>query len=628
MLRPDERGLYLELLRPPAGYALHRAVGTTFSVDLASLLAVPLSFARLDMGDSRDDLLADPVRLLRSLREYADRITLFCQAGRIAASAKGHPLYAHLERMLVEAVAQVAPDQVGEFHAKTWLLRFMPEESEAPVRYRFLNMSRNLTTDRSWDGVVVLEGDLAQRTRAIAANHPLGDFLAALPALAKRPISGALQDDLAMLSDEVRRVRFEAPEPFEGYTFAPLGIPGHRDLDLGAAEADRLLVVSPFIAAARLERLAKSDANVLVSRAESLDALEPTVLAAFQQVLTLDEGTEDQEPIELGGDELEAGEGAGQAPPSGLHAKLYLLERGWDATLWLGSANATDAAFTRNVEFLVGLTGKRSKIGVDQLLGVPDGRELTFGSLLAPYRAPATPPPPDDGAKANEEAVEAARRVLSRADLRLQAVPSLDAAGLYDVTLRLAGALGPSDEVRGRCWPMGMTAPHGWNLDALRRDGQVVFMKLPLSRLSAFLVFELEAGAGDARRAARFTLLLPMEGAPDDRMEQLLAAVLEEQPGRFLQFLQLLLADPDRDPVALAEALGPSERQASGRRQAGEEVPLLEDLLKVLARAPERLAEVQRLVEDLRKSPAGAKVLPEGFDAIWGPIWAASQEVA
>ena len=37
---------------------------------------------------------------------------------------------------------------------------------------------------------------------------------------------------------------------------------------------------------------------------------------------------------------------------SGLHAKLYILEEGWDARLWTGSANATNAAFSgANVEF-------------------------------------------------------------------------------------------------------------------------------------------------------------------------------------------------------------------------------------------------------------------------------------
>src|SRR5271170_886920 len=158
MLNPLDRQLYLDALKPPVGYELDRAVATTFSLDLTTLLTVPLGFALLDWDDSQGRLLLDPVALLHSLRKYADRITVFCQAGRIATPAKQHPLFAHLERMIVEVHA-AKPH--GVFHPKVWLLRFLSKE--APVRYRLLCMSRNLTSDRSWDTLLTLEGDLADR---------------------------------------------------------------------------------------------------------------------------------------------------------------------------------------------------------------------------------------------------------------------------------------------------------------------------------------------------------------------------------------------------------------------------------------------------------------------------------
>jgi hypothetical protein len=61
-----------------------------------------------------------------------------------------------------------------------------------------------------------------------------------------------------------------------------------------------------------------------------------------------------------------------------------------------------------------------------------------------------------------------------------------------------------------------------------------------------------------------------------------------------------------------------------GRRRDVSWLPLLEDLLRVLARSPERLREVHRLIEDLKKSPAGRKVLPDGFPEVWEPIWESS----
>lgn len=618
MLDPHDRSLYLEALRPPEGYRLYRAVGTTYSVDLLSLLAVPLSFARLDWADDREGLLADPVSLLRSLREQAGRITLFCQAGRISAPVRSHPLFAHLEAMLVEAAA---PHREGEFHAKTWLLRFIGPE-EDPVRYRFLCLSRNLTADRSWDTVLCLEGDLTDRQNAIARNHPLGDFIEALTGLAKAPLDEATRKDVEKLAKEARRVRFEPPEPFEEVGFFPLGIDGHRGLDLQAEGASRLLVVSPFVTKGLLEEVTIAKENTLVSRQESLDELEPAVLKRFDKVYVLDDGA-DLDAQVADDDDAEADvrpehEGA---DPRGLHAKLFLLERGWDVELLTGSANATSAAFERNVEFVVQLTGKKSRAGVGALLGDGDAREFLFGSLLTPYTPSAERPAADDEGRRNEEAVERARKAFSRARLSLRAAPSA-VEGLYDVALLLESALSFPAGVRARCWLASGAPGEGWNAEALRAESRIRFEKLSVAQLTAFLCVEAQAGAGESMRAARFTLLLPLTGAPEDRMEQVLASVLGE-PGQFLRFLLFLLRDPEADPAAAAELFAVADPGGSGASRAGA-VPLLEDLLRVAARTPERLREVHRLVEDLKKSPAGAKVLPPGFEAVWVPIWEAS----
>ena len=50
----------------------------------------------------------------------------------------------------------------------------------------------------------------------------------------------------------------------------------------------------------------------------------------------------------LEGDTEREGSGESEAEAielSDLHAKLYVSERGWDAHIWTGSANATAAAF-------------------------------------------------------------------------------------------------------------------------------------------------------------------------------------------------------------------------------------------------------------------------------------------
>ncbi len=56
-------------------------------------------------------------------------------------------------------------------------------------------------------------------------------------------------------------------------------------------------------------------------------------------------------------------------PLVGLHAKVYVVDEGWNASVFTGSANATHAAFSANVEFLTQLRGKRSVCGVEAVLG-------------------------------------------------------------------------------------------------------------------------------------------------------------------------------------------------------------------------------------------------------------------
>src|SRR5688572_25583087 len=74
MLEPEGRQLLLDSLRPPAGYELDRAVGTTYTLDLISLLIAPLGFALFDREASDGRLIADPVALIEAVRRHADRI--------------------------------------------------------------------------------------------------------------------------------------------------------------------------------------------------------------------------------------------------------------------------------------------------------------------------------------------------------------------------------------------------------------------------------------------------------------------------------------------------------------------------------------------------------------------------
>ncbi len=615
MLNPRSRHVYLEALKAPGGFALDHAVGTTFSLDLQTLLAVPLGFAVLDWENAKGELSLDPVTLLHALRRCADRVTIFCQEGRIAAPTKHHPLFAHLEPMIAEVHA---PDESGIFHAKTWLLRFTGDEG---VLYRFVCLSRNLTRDRSWDTVLALDGVLAGRERAFSRNHPLGEFIAALPSLARREPTPARREALAVLADEVRRVKFELPEGFEEVTFWPVGLLGTRKFPLND-RMDRLLVVSPFVLDGFLRRLLELAPTTLVSRPESLEEVAPEVLKRFAAVHVLDD-----EAVEEDADD-ESTEGAvenlGQADVRGQHAKLFVADQGWYASVWTGSANATEAAFEKNVEFLVQLRGKkkRGNVGIDAFLG-DDENGGGFRDLLRPFQV-GERKAADPGVKENEERVETARRRLARATFRLRVETSRERSG-YDMALCLAGTehldIG---EAQARCWPVTLNPSFARDVAVVAREGSVQFPNLTVHALTSFVTFEVAAGDGPKRVVARFALNLPLDGVPEDRLEQVLNAVLGDRE-RLLRYLLFLLARDDDvaavGPGLLAENGGAAT--GGGGPDLGAVLPLFEELVRAVARSPEKIDAVGRLVGDLRKTPEGAALLPEGFEEVWKPVWAA-----
>lgn len=79
MLAPDSRHLLLDALRPPPGYTLDLAVGTTFTLDLLSLMSTPVAFAMFDRQHQDGSSVNDPIAMLQGLREHASRISVFAR---------------------------------------------------------------------------------------------------------------------------------------------------------------------------------------------------------------------------------------------------------------------------------------------------------------------------------------------------------------------------------------------------------------------------------------------------------------------------------------------------------------------------------------------------------------------
>ena len=624
MLEPQERQLLLESLRPPDGYELDQAIGTTFTLDLVALLTAPLAFTLFDL-DQREAgrPSADPLALLKATRDHADAITVFCQAGRIAVPPENQLLYSQLEDSVIEVTAPGG----GVFHPKLWVLRY--EASGGPVRYRLLCLSRNLTFDRSWDVCLRLDGELRRRKNAYAANHPIGDFIAALPGLAlRRSMPKSRKAQIALIAEELRRIEFELPEGFSELRFHPLGIPRYRRSPFGG-DMRRTLIVSPFIDQAGLREItrgASGTGHVLVSRTESLARLGGGGgVGAFDSIKVLDDAAESELEAAARAEEEEASlDRALDGVLRGLHAKVYVSEAGWDASVWVGSANATEAALHRNVEFLVELVGAASRCGVDALLVGPSQGVPGFGDLLVEYE-PVDDVEIDELAEALEREAERLQTFL--AEQRLVAnVEGPDSEGRYSVLLARPGRKGLNlpDNATLRAWLITQAPSYARAVDGRRADELVRINDLELEQLTTFVAFELELRRQRRRHVSRFVLNVPLRGAPRARHEAVLRTLLRDKD-RLLRYLLFVLAEAEgvkslsaADLTALA-----GSGTGDGHGWAELEFPLFEALVRTLARDPQKLSQIARLLDDLGDDGDLDALLPAGFREVWDPIWAA-----
>ena len=609
----------LETLRPPEGYRFDRAVGTTFTLDLESLLTAPLAFTFFDWEDADGRPSADPLALLEAIRRHATRIHLFCQVGQIKIPSANQRLLAYIEDAVIEARA---PHSSGLFHPKVWIIRFTPIDSEEPVMYRLLCMSRNLAQSRSWDTTLVLDGVLKNRTSAIRRNHPVGDFIQALPGMAVRRPSQDVRQAIDTIQYEIRRVDFALPEGFRDAQFHPMG---HiiRNSWPFPDEPREFLVLSPFLSGTFVHRLAKIHTiQHLISRPESLtglpahtlDSVTHTWAMAPDAELDSNEGVDEDLSAVTG--ELSAQEGDELA---GLHAKLFVMDDGWNAHVWTGSANATEAAFQRNVEFMVQLTGRKKHCGIAALLGSEEHEE-GLRLLLEEYTPGDTDPPEDPERLALQHRIRQALQTLLDAHLTVRAESADDEH--FSLTIATERRLTFQPDVEVDLWPATLSPGMAQKLDS--PSTSLEFSHLSMSAITAFIAFHVRARATNKVEEERFILRLPMSGAPSDRRERILQSLLTD-PDQIMRLLLLLLSDEGlRADDFIPSGQGSGNQTSFGGLGSS---TLLESLVRAFHRDPDALDYVENLISELQKTAKGQALLPPGLEQIWAPIRSARKEM-
>ena len=589
MLAPDNRALLLDALRPTPGHSLDRAVATTFTLDLETALMVPLAFAGF-----RFDENPDPIEVMEALRRTGERLDIFCQAGAISAARWPSDLVALLEKSIHE-VRRPRPDRI--FHPKVWALRLLNPTGDPS--FRLVVLSRNLTASRSWDTILWLDGQ-PQGRRPNASNAPLGRFIGALSGFAVGELPQERREALSELAEDLRRVQWELPEGAREIHFHPIGIPGWRSFPMEEHFSGyRKLVISPFVRDGLIRRVLSPGPGrkaTLVSRGEELGTLRPDTIEGLN-IYELDPASQlsvDEDGVERN-----------RAFLTNLHAKVFVIERARLAHVFVGSANATEAAFNGNVEFLCEIVGQVAKFGVDSLVG----DDAPLRAMLTPYVA--------------SEMAEVDKA-------------SFVGRMLEGLLMDIAGQLGLCTTVVGQAdgWipritgdsefpqiPAGASvtiAAHNRPAETHElRPGEPIEIELSPCELADITPFlQLTANHTDEGTVIeRSTVICSrLEGEPDDRYHEIFARQIDT-PEKFMRLLALLMGFATGNIIASDLQTGDS----TGSWSTGAGQGVLELLARALSENPESVDHLAAIVEQLRGSSRGMAVFPPGWDDVWLP---------
>lgn len=584
MFKPSSDRLnYGSLLMPPPDYQADFALGSTYSLDLEALIGLPLAlFLSEEMNNS---LLTNPIVALEGLRQSAERFAVLCEGGQIKVPQKQNSVFSLLEN----SVFEVALPNEKSFHSKFWLIRYQ-NDNNMPL-YRLLVLSRNLTFDRSWDMAVCLEGEYAEDDDLDATaekNLPLIAFVEFLRKKIKNPKK---RNQVSKMQEELKKIRFRTDDPhFHDFAFHPLGIPEYTKIPAGLFETyHQLLVISPFISKGMVERLnnralSRPERTLITQRFEAAK-LSPEQLESFDVYVMKDTVVEGEEG--LSGDDLSDESYQNQD----IHAKFYATSKYSQHSFFIGSANCTHSAFSGNVEFLLQLKyyrfGFRIKNLLDELFGKED-KDNPFEKIT---ELPKVEVPDTTNADLLEKAIKKLCRTRSHAEIA-------EEGQKYRVTLKFTSIPETVDLT---------IAPITGGYDSVKLEPVTRLPLLPLDHLSEFY----QVTATKEETIIRRIIKIQTDGIPRERDSAVFRSIIQDRE-TFMKYVAYLLSDN-----LLLSNLEQEENErlvnSKGHFNWLQSPALYENMLKTVAREPQRLKEIEKVVA-LIDDP---EIIPEEFNELY-----------
>lgn len=581
---------YSELLSPPANYTLSRAIGTTYSLDLYALLAVPVA---MFYGQSLDgDFKQDRYDVLEALRQCEEKVLVFCQADKIFVPKKHKGIFAFLEN----SIKLVHPPILNSsFHPKIWVLRFENEEND--VIYRLGVLSRNLTFDQSWDISFYADGQVGKPNKeSLKLSKYLQSFYE----------DNSIEKDKQFYND-LESVSFAMPDSFDSLEIEPiLGFSDNIKAfpnPLLAYNFEKLIVISPFLDISTLKRFIDKRTKLFIfSRLNELQKVNQDV---FKNAPDLEAYYMNTAFVE-GASYIET-EGVEPALQD-LHAKIYIGLENKTTHWFLGSANFTDPAFTRNAEILLHLKSSANQSSFENVYNSLLDEKQRFFLEYQPLPK-----------KIEEDDLEL-KKSFRKLGFELSSLPISAKwkfnGSKYDVSYQmdLRGINGAELELVVH--PIH-TQKREMHILKFEQINDFEFLNISLTDLSPFIVCIMRSKSEEKQLIVKTKLEIPTERND---------AVFQEMIGnklKFMEYLQFILTPNQlNNIVGYSGSIDPNNESNIRDLSSllGFSNNLYEALLLAASRTPKRLKEIDKVVESIKS------IDPE-IVSDFMPIWEVYKEL-
>ncbi|HEV2622935.1 MAG TPA: hypothetical protein VGU65_12700 [Frateuria sp.] len=340
----------LDVLTPPTGYIVDRALCSAYSGQCAVFVAMLAAMVRQGTAEGKG---SSDLALARALERLKDRVHFLVQHGRIIGPRSASPILNMLDRFVVPVKYD---ERKASWHPKVCVVRCVNRYSaQAKPIWRLWIGSRNFTMDESWDMALSLTGEVDRK----------GDELADVESITRRLAQQAgVEAQWLEALQELGTVRWQVPA---GLRIDKLALFTHgglkRDLEPVPANARSVLAVSPFLdewGVSNLLRLLPPPTDPLkkprlISTMACLSEIAKKHRPALARynLRSLPESSQDDPPEEIDEPASEGADaGADAAESRGLHAKFVWIETPKRGELRLGSTNLTKRGWKENAEVL------------------------------------------------------------------------------------------------------------------------------------------------------------------------------------------------------------------------------------------------------------------------------------